>query len=161
MNENDNKFRFAQFYQKFGVWVLLLIVFAAASLLSANFLTLQNITNVLRQITVISILGCGCCFVLISGNINIAYDGLIACIGCISCLVMAATQSLILSIVVGLVLGAAVGYVYGVFVTVFKLPGFIVGLAVSSIAQGAILLLTGAKEVTKTKLGNFSVLGQG
>ena len=161
MNENEKKFSFARFYQRYGTLVVLVIVFTAAALISRDFLKLQNMTNVLRQITVISVLGCGCCFVLISGNINIAYDGLIACLGCTACLVMAATQSIFLAVTVPVVVGAIIGYLYGCFVTVFQIPGFIVGLAVSSIASGAILLITGGDAVPKASLGNFSVLGQG
>lgn len=161
MNENEKKFSFARFYQRYGTLVVLVIVFTAAALISRDFLKLQNMTNVLRQITVISVLGCGCCFVLISGNINIAYDGLIACLGCTACLVMAATQSIFLAVTVAVAAGAIIGYLYGCFVTVFQIPGFIVGLAVSSIASGAILLITGGDAVPKASLGNFSVLGQG
>lgn len=161
MDKSRRKFSFAQFYQKFGTLVVLVIVFIAAALISPNFLKIQNLTNVLRQITVITVIGCGCCLVLISGNINIAYDGLIACLGCAACLVMAATKSILLSVLVAVALGALIGYFYGIFVTIFQIPGFIVGLAVSSIASGAILLVTGGNAVAKSKLGNFSVLGQG
>ena len=161
MNESKKKFSFARFYQRYGVLLLLLIVFAAAAVISPKFLTQQNLLNVLRQITVITVLGCGACFILISGNINIAYDGLIACIGTFSCMVMAATQNLLIAVAAGLLLGAFCGYCYGIFVTRFQIPGFIVGLAFSSIATGAILLATGGKAVAKTTLGNFKVLGQG
>ena len=161
MNDNKKQFSFARFYQRFGVAVLLVIVFTAASLISPNFLSRANLTNVLRQITEITVLGCGCCFVLISANINIAYDGLLACIGTASCMVMAATQNLVLAVIGGLILGAILGYLYGLFVTRFQIPGFIVGLAFSSMASGAILLATGGKSVAKTMLGNFKVLGQG
>lgn len=160
MNEKKN-FNFARFYQQFGVVVLLIIVFAVASWVSPNFLTVKNLTNVLRQITVITIVGCGICFVLISGNFNIAYDGLIACIGCLSCMVMATTHNLLLTVIVGLGIGAVIGYVYGIFATVFQIPGFIIGLAFDSIASGVILILTKAESISKTKLGNFKLLGQG
>ncbi len=154
-------FSFARFYQQFGVVVLLVIVFIAASLISPKFLTSQNLTNVLRQITVITVIGCGACFVLIAANINIAYDGLVPCIGCLSCMVMVATQNLMLSVLVGMFVGAIIGYLFGIFTTKFQVPGFIVALAFDSIAGGAILVATKAKSVSRTKLGNFKILGQG
>ena len=58
-----------------------MIVFIVASVLSPNFLKLTNLTNVLRQIVVVTVIGCGATFVLITAQINIAYDSLIACIG--------------------------------------------------------------------------------
>ena len=89
------KFGFASFYGKFGVVTILGVVFVIAALLSPNFLKPANLTNVLRQIVVVTVIGCGATFVLITAQINIAYDSLIACIGCISCIVMAATQNVI------------------------------------------------------------------
>ena len=161
MSENKNNFSFAQFYQKFGVLIILLMIIIIASVVSPNFFTQSNLTSVLRQITVITILGCGCCFVLISGNINIAYDGILVCVGCGAAMVYAATQNLLITILAGLAFGLVFGLAYGVLVTTFKIPGFIVGLAMTSIGSGVILLATGGKAVPKTSLGNFSVLGQG
>lgn len=160
MNQKK-RISFAQFYHKFGVAVLLLLVVVAAAILSPNFLTGQNITNVFRQITVIMILGCGCTFVLISGNINIAYDGILVCTGVIGAMTMAATGNLILAIIASVFVGMVFGYCYGLLVTKFEVPGFIVGLAFTSIGSGIILLLTKGKAVPKTSLGNFKVLGQG
>lgn len=159
--KTERKWSFALFYQRYGVIALLFAIFIVAALMSPSFLSVNNLTNVLRQITVPVIIGCGACFVLMSANINIAYDGLISCVGTISCMIMAKTQNLALSFILGIVLGAIIGYLYGLFVTRFQIPGFIVGLAFSSIAGGGILLLTKGVAVAKTTLGNYKVLGQG
>ena len=161
MNKSRNKMSMAQFYQKFGTLLILVVIFVASALISPKFLTVSNLSNVLRQIVVITVLGCGTCFVLISGNINIAYNGLIALLGCTACIVMTYTQSLVLAVAVPVAMGAVIGYLYGVCVTTFKIPGFITGLAFDSMASGAILLVTGGVAVSYTGLGNFSVFGQG
>ncbi len=160
MNKKKN-FNFAQFYQRFGTLIIFIVVFLAATLISPNFLQVANLTNVLRQITVVAILACGTSFILISGNINIAYDGLIPCLGCLACIVMTITQNLMLAVIIPIIVGAVFGYAYGVLVTKMQVPPFIVGMAVNSMASGAILLATGGKPVSNTGLGNFSVFGQG
>lgn len=161
MNKSNNKMSIAQFYQKFGTLLILAVIFVAAALISPKFLSVTNLTNVLRQIVVITVVGCGACFILISGNINIAYDGLIALLGCMGCIVMTHTQNLFLAVLVPAVMGAIIGYAYGICVTTFKIPGFITGLAFNSMASGAILLATGGVAVSYTGLGNFNVFGQG
>ena len=108
-------FGFTQFYQRAGTLLIFVIVFFAATMVTPNFLQAANLTNVLRQITVVAILACGTSFILISGNINIAYDGLIPFIGCISCIIMTITQNLVLAIVLPIILGAVLGYGYGIF----------------------------------------------
>lgn len=148
-----------ELYSKYGVMIILVVIFIVASILSKNFLTQANLTNVLRQIVVITIVGFGGTFILISAQINIAYDALLAAIGCMSCITMVKTESVLLSLVVGIAIGAVIGWAYGFFVTFFNMPAFIVGLAINTIARGAILMITGGKNVSG--LGKFSVIGQG
>jgi inositol transport system permease protein len=166
MAEKDNvkakdtrQISFAAIYNKFGTLIILLVIIVVASILSKNFLKQENITNVLRQITVITILGFGSTFVLITGNINIAYDALLALIGCLSCLVMIQTQSVLLSVAIGIVLGAVIGFLYGWIVTYFKMPAFIVGLAINTVARGTILLITNGRSISG--IGDLAVIGQG
>lgn len=153
------KMNFGDIYSKYGVMMILAVIFIVASVLSKNFLTQANLTNVLRQIVVITILGFGGTFVLISAQINIAYDALIAAIGCLACITMVRTGSVILSVILGILIGALIGWGYGFLLTFFNIPAFIVGLAINTIARGAILMITGGRNISK--LGDFSIIGQG
>lgn len=157
----NKKFSFTAFYQKFGTVMILVVLFIVASILSPNFFKASNLSNVLRQISVVGILACGMSFVLISGNINIAYDGLIAFLGCIACIIMTVTGSIFLAVCVPVIFGMIIGYLFGICVTFFQVPAFIVGLAFTSMASGAIMLLTHGQMISSSGLGNFKVLGQG
>lgn len=160
MKKSRGKFSFALFYQKFGVFILLVILFAAAAILSPNFLKPANLRNVLRQIVIISVIASGGCYVLICGQMNLAYDGLIACLGCISCILMVATNNVVIAVGGTMILGAFIGYLYGTCVTTLGVPSFIVGLAFSSMASGAIMLYTGGTKITG--MGDaFAFLGKG
>lgn len=153
------KFSFALFYQKFGVFTLFVILFIVAAILEPNFIKTKNLVNVLRQIVVITLIACGGCFMLITAQINVAYDGLIPAVGCTACLVMRATSNPVIAVVVGLALGALAGYLFGCAVTFLKIPSFLAGLATSSIAAGLIMVVTGG--VIKMDLGSFTVIGKG
>lgn len=148
MKKTKGKFNFALFYQRFGVIILLVIVFVAAAILSPNFLKPANLRNVLRQMVIITVIASGGCYVLVCGQINIAYDGLIAFLGCMSCIIMVATQNLLLSVGATILIGMAIGFFYGSCMTFLKVPGFIVGLAINSMASGTIILITGGTKVT-------------
>ena len=137
------------------------VLFVIACVISPNFLSAANLSNVLRQISVVGILACGSTFLLISGNLNIAYDGMIAFLGCISCLIMTATGNIFLAVLVPVVLGILSGWLFGIMVTVFQVPAFITGLAFTSMASGAILLITRGSMISSSGLDNYKVLGQG
>lgn len=157
--ENKIKFNFGRWYNKYGVAVILVVIFITASLLSPNFLTVENLTNVLRQIVVVSIIGLGATFILVSAQINVAYDGLIALFGCTACLVMRATQNLFLAVIATVALAVVEGLIFGLCVTKLMMPAFIVSLAINTIAAGSILIVTNGHPIDG--LGNFNIIGQG
>lgn len=156
----NKPFNYGAFYAKYGTLVILFSILIIAALLSENFIKPTNLTNVLRQISVVTVIGFGVTFILILGQINIAYDSLIALIGCTSVMIMVSTQNLLVSVVAGIFMGAVIGLFYGVLVAYLKIPSFIVGLAFNTIARGIILIVTNGKAIS-ANLGNFSVIGQG
>ena len=157
--KSKKKFNFAQFYQKFGVLTLLIVLFIVAALLNPNFLKIRNLQNLLRQVVTITIIASGACFMLVCGQINMAYDGLIPCVGCTACMIMVATQNPYLALFGGLLMGALIGFVVGSIVTRVKIPAFLVTLAVSQIASGSIMVATGGVKITD--LGDFTIFGKG
>ena len=159
MVENRERFNFGRWYNKFGVAVILAAVFVVASILSPNFLTVDNLTNVLRQIVVVTVIGLGATFVLVSAQINVAYDGLLALFGCMACVVMAATHNLLLAILIAVAIAVVEGIFFGLCVTKLSMPAFIVSLAINTVAAGTILIVTKGHPISN--LGNFNVIGQG
>jgi inositol transport system permease protein len=118
------------------------------------------LTNVLRQITVVTILALGATFVIILGHINVAYGSEIALTGCIACAAMVATNSVPLAILAALAVGLVIGCINGYVITKFGIPAFIMTLAVTTVARGSVLLFT--KGAPITGMGSqFLVIGQG
>jgi inositol transport system permease protein len=130
-----------------------------ATLSDPTFLTDTNLTNVLRQVVVVSLLACGVTFIIILGHIDVSLGSVMALTGTFAATVMVQTGSITLAVIAGLALGAFTGLVNGLVVTIFRIPSFIMTLAMSSVARGAILLYTDGAPVTG--LGNFKVIGQG
>src|SRR5689334_10218786 len=60
-----------------GVWLALALLVGVASLLSEHFLTAHNLFNVLRQASMIAIIGAGMTVVIISGGIDLAVGSIV------------------------------------------------------------------------------------
>lgn len=150
---------FAEIYRKYGTILIFVGIFILASLLDETFLTTGNLTNVLRQVVVVSLLACGVTFIIILGHIDVSLGSVVALTGTIAASVMSLTQNLGVAIAAGLAAGALTGVINGVVITYFKIPSFIMTLAMTTVARGAILLYTAGVPVTN--LGNFSIIGQG
>ena len=145
---------------RYGIFLILVVLFAASSFFVSGFFSEANLTNVLRQITVVTMLALGATFVIILGHINVAYGSLIALIGCVSCAVMVATGSVTLAVLAGLALGLAIGAANGLVITRFGIPAFIMTLAVTTVARGAVLLFTGGMPIRGMGPA-FLFIGQG
>jgi inositol transport system permease protein len=145
---------------KNGIFLVLVVLFIFSAIFVNGFFTPTNLTNVMRQIAVVTIVALGATFVIILGHINVAYGSEIALIGCISCSVMVSTGSLFLALLAAIALGALIGGINGFIITKFGIPAFIMTLAVTTAARGSALLFTGGIPVAK--MGpSFLVLGQG
>lgn len=145
--------------QRFSTFIILLIMVIICSVLSPNFFTTTNLTNILKQVSIVTILSFAQGMIIISGEIDLSIGTLAGMAGTYSCILYVAIGNLFLAFMFGILLGAAVGAVNGLFVAHFGLPSFIVTLAMQSITFGSICLYTKGNNIYK--IGNYKVLGQG
>ena len=150
---------FAGIYNKYGTILIFVGIFILASILNESFLTVPNLTNVLRQMVVVTLLALGVTFVIILGHIDVSLGSVCALTGCIAASAMSNTQNIFIAILAGVVVGIVVGFINGFIITKYNIPAFIMTLAMTTIARGVVLYYTNGVPVSN--LGNFSVLGQG
>lgn len=160
MSEQKKKMNFGQFYGKYGIFIILAVVFVISAVAVPGFLSVYNLTNVLLAIACTTTLALGATFVIILGHINIAYGSEIAFVGCAACLVDIATGSVFAAIAVALILGLVLGAVTGFVITKFSIPAFIMTLALTEAARGAAVIITGGNTISGISNG-FRFLGQG
>jgi len=144
---------------KFSIYGVLVLMFLVATLLSPNFLTPNNLTNILQQVAVTTILACGAMILIVGGMLDLSAGSVLALAGVMAVVVYKGTQSLLLASVVAIVIGVACNLVNAVMVATFDTPPFIATLAMSMVARGLVLLYTQGQNILQ--LGGFTFLGQG
>ena len=152
--------RLTAFLRQNGIFVILMTLFILSSIFVRGFFSPNNLTNVLRQIAVVTILALGATYVIILGHINVSYGSCVALIGCLTCKIMVLTGNLPLALAVGLALGMLIGIINGTVITRFRIPAFIMTLAITTIARGIVLLFTDARPITGMN-SEFKFIGQG
>ncbi len=152
-------FVISAFLAKYGFLVILAVMVIASSLLSPAFLTGRNIMNVLRQMSIITIIGFGVTMIIITGGIDLSPGSVVALTGVLATSMYVHTQNIWLGLIAGLLAGALVGFTNGFFITYFSLPPFIVTLAMMTGARGLALLFTGGYPIIN--IGDFTIFGQG
>jgi ribose transport system permease protein len=157
-----------------GALVILLALVVAFSLASENFLTVDNLRNILRQYSVPAILAVGQTLVIVSAGIDLSVASTAALSGSVMG-VMYAHEGYPepVALLMGLAAGFAVGAVNGFVITKWHVPDFIATLGAFTAVRGVALLVTDGLPVpdytkaqegrtvpeTVTTLGADSVFG--
>lgn len=132
--EKRRSFKLSDFYDKYGVLAVFIMMFIVFSCISPVFLKPTNLLNVLRQISIMGILSIGMTFVIISGGIDLSVGAVIALV---TVIVAASVKiGVIPAILIGLAVGAIFGLINGLGVTYGKMPPFIMTLGTTSMASG-------------------------
>lgn len=148
--------------------VAALVIF---SLVSGNFLSLQNLTNVARQSVYLILVSLGQMIVLITGGFDLAVGTAIALTSVVSALAMVALAAAMpehvwLVIVLGCLAGfgaaLAIGCLNGLGVAQFGVSPFIMTLGVQSVGAGLALFLTGGVPISRLpqEFGNLFGFGR-
>ncbi len=131
-----------------GGGILVVLIFIAALILTTNdFLTLTNLDNLVRQVTVFAILSIGELFVILTSGIDLSVGSVLGLSGGVTALLLASGVSIPLAVLAGLGVGLVAGLINGLLVTRLYLPPFIATLGMLGVARGLVLLLTGARTI--------------
>jgi ribose transport system permease protein len=130
------------------------------SLTSKEFLSLSNLTNVARQVSIFAIIGTGMTFVVITGGIDLSVGSLLALTGCVAMTIIDKINGDFIGITAGILVGAICGAVTGITVSRFRVPPFIATLAGLTVYRGLSLVITKGLPIVKFE-GSFRFIGQG
>ncbi len=149
-----------RFLKKAAPFMSLLLMVVLLTLLSPYFLTLDNLTAIALQMSVVAIMAIGQMLVIISAGIDLAAGSVMAFSGVVAALMMSQGFGIWPAIIAGLMAGLACGLFSGVLIAKGHLPPFIATLGMMGIGRGLALLLTGGKAVFGLPQ-SFSILGGG
>lgn len=133
---------------EFAIFIGLILMCVVMSILSPYFLKVNNLFNILNQISRYGIISVGMALVIISGGIDLSVGYIAGFTACL-CAYLAGTMNMpsVLVVVIILVIGAAIGLVNGLLITKIKLVPFIVTMAMGKVLSGCTLLLTGGRPI--------------
>ncbi len=140
--------------------IILIVLALVASILSSNFLSINNLFNVVKQITVAGIVACGMTFVILTGGIDLSVGSILGICAVVSAGVLKSTGNVFLALAVAIVIGIFVGSVNGLFISGFGIPPFISTLGMMTLLQGVILIYTKGTPIS-IKIKAYKFLGKG
>ncbi|MEJ7862111.1 MAG: ABC transporter permease [Pyrinomonadaceae bacterium] len=145
----------------FGAILAETIVFSA---LASQFASVENLVNVALSIAVIGILAVGMTFIILTGGIDLSIGSVAALAGVVAAIVTQHTEIASLGFAAALGIGLASGAFNGVTIAYFRVPPFVVTLAVLTIARGLAFIFSGGRSIGNLpesfgRLGKLVFLG--
>ncbi len=133
-----------------GIALIALIIFF--SVFSEHFLTQNNITNILTQITINMILAVGMTFVILVGGIDLSVGSVMAFAAVVAGKAITlpgfgAFEVILFACLAALAAGFICGLLNGVISAYWALPSFIITLGMLNVARGAALHVSNAKTI--------------
>ena len=145
--------------QRHGILLVLVALFIISSFINQNFLSVRNLTNISRQISITTILAFGQTILIIAGMLDLSCGSVLALSGLLSVSVYKQTGLLSVAFLVAIAVAVFCNILNGLMVTKFKTPPFIATLAMLTMARGAALLYTNGQNIYQ--IGSYTFFGQG
>ncbi len=149
-------------FQKIAPFIGLILIIIIITAINPSFLSMSNILNVLRQVSINALIAFGMTFVILTGGIDLSVGSILALTGAVTAGMMASGIDPILAMLLGLFLGAVLGAINGVIIAKGKVAPFIATLATMTIYRGLTLVYTEGRPISG--LGDsmaFQMLGKG
>ncbi|QBZ11860.1 branched-chain amino acid transport system / permease component family protein [Streptococcus mitis NCTC 12261] len=136
---------------------------AVITIINSNFLTANNLLNLLLQVTSNALIAFGMTFVILTGGIDLSVGSILALSSALTAGLLGSGMPVTLAILISLILGCILGMMNGLLISYGKLAPFIVTLATMTIFRGATLVYTNGNPITKGLSDTFlfQFLGQG
>jgi erythritol transport system permease protein len=150
--ENKKRFSLAKALLEGRAFLALILIIVVFSLLSPNYLTVENILIMASHVAIYALLGMGMLMVILNGGIDLSVGSTLGFSAVIAGFLLQGVPinflgiSLFPSVPVVVLLscgvGAAVGFVNGILVSKFKVAPFVATLGMLYVVRGLALLMT-------------------
>jgi ribose transport system permease protein len=139
------------------VWTLVCVIVLIAAILSPDFRTVANLSNVSRQAVVLSIVALGQFLAVLSGGVDLSVGMMVRLTALATAITIDGSDDrTFLGIAVALLLGLAAGVANGIVITWLRVPPFVATLGTLAVLQGISLLVASTpRGQTSESLSSF------
>lgn len=131
----------AEHFGLLSISAVFVVLFAFFSFQNPDFLTGENLVNILRQVAPTVIVAVGMTFVITTGAIDLSVGSIVG-LSAAALGIYASTGNALVALLLTLVFATAVGFFNGYLSAYGPLPSFIVTLATFTAVRGIALLVT-------------------
>ena len=124
-------------FQSWGTFVVAIVLLVIFGLTADHFLTLQNLQNILRQVSIVAVVAIGMTMVILIGGIDLSVGSVVLFSGAVmNSLLFNEIMGAVPAIIVGLIAASFVGLLNGTLIVKAKISPIIVTLGTMVMVRG-------------------------
>jgi len=149
-------------WTEYSIILVMIAIFAITGIIAPRFFTATNILTILRQSSVVGMIALGMTFVIIIGGIDLSSGHAVAAAGAVL-IVLQGNENIpiIVAIVACIATATAIGFINGAIITKFRVPAFIVTLAIGIMVRSIALNQLNGQSLSGRRVPWFTNIGIG
>jgi len=151
-----------------GIGLALVVLCIIFSIAAPRFASIENVSNILTQISINTVISVGMTFVILLGGIDLSVGSVLALATVVAGLILTnqalpVPLAIVLAIMAAVSVGAICGLFNGFVSEHWKIPSFVVTLGMLNIARGAALQVSNSRTIFSFPAGfnHFGTTGVG
>lgn len=128
--------------------IALILLITVVSFLNANFFTLDNILNILRQTSVNAIIAVGMTLVILTAGIDLSVGSILALCGAFAATMVGLEVPVMIAVPTSLIAGALLGGLTGIIIAKGKVQAFIATLVTMTLLRGVTMVYTDGRPIS-------------
>jgi ribose transport system permease protein len=136
-----------QWILEYGIVFMVVLLILFFSITAKNFLSINVMVTILRQVAITGIVSVGMTFVMLTGGIDLSVGAISGLTGIIASTMMLNGSHTVLSCAVALISAAVLGAINAFLITKWGLPPLIATLGIMTSARGLAFIISGGFSV--------------
>ena len=150
----------------YSIVVVCVCLFAIFGFIQPRFFTVSNMLLITRQASIVGMIALGMTFIIITGGIDLSSGHVLAAAGAVLIYIqgreyLPMSTAITLSILACIVTATLLGFLNGVIITKFRLPAFIITLAIGIIARSMTMYFLQGQTLRGRPVLEFRNIGMG
>lgn len=144
-----------------AIYAFLIIMIIFFTIVNGNFMTTNNLLNVVKQVSIYGIASVGMTYVILLGGIDLSTGSVISFVNIVTAYFMVNMNwNPWLAIILALIISTAIGFANGWIIAEIKMPPLIVTFATQTIFAGLAYIICNGRPISRFD-ESFLKIGQG
>ena len=144
-----------------AIYAFLVFMVIFFTIINPNFLTVKNLLNVAKQVSIFGIASVGMTYVILLGGIDLATGSIISFVNIVCAYFMVNMgMNVVLAVLLSLIISTFIGFLNGIIIAELRMPALIVTFASQTIFAGYAYIICGGVPISRMP-ESFLKLGQG